>query len=65
MRDFLLSAVEILSHTGHIRVALAAGQGGTLVDKPRLWGDTWQVSQLLVIIIIYELLLLFISYYQY
>ena len=45
VRDFLLSARTVLAPHGQIRVSLAAGQGGTPIDKPRLWGDTWQVAE--------------------
>jgi len=45
VRDFFLSARTVLAPHGQIRVSLAAGQGGTPIDKPRLWGDTWQVTE--------------------
>ena len=43
LRSFFTSACRHLSARGEVRVALAAGQGGTPFDKPRKWGDTWQV----------------------
>jgi hypothetical protein len=33
-----------LERAGEIWVSLVKGQGGTPVDKPRAWGDTWQVT---------------------
>jgi 25S rRNA (uracil2634-N3)-methyltransferase len=46
LRDFFKSAARLVASkpSSIIRVALAAGQGGTPIDKPRLWGDTWQVT---------------------
>ncbi|EKX39733.1 hypothetical protein GUITHDRAFT_154356 [Guillardia theta CCMP2712] len=44
LRGFFLSAANHLTSIGEIRVALCAGQGGTPQDKPRCWGDSWQIT---------------------
>lgn len=45
LREFFVSAQDVLAQDGLVWVTLCAGQGGTPLDtKPRAFGDTWQVA---------------------
>ena len=39
----IFSAHSVLHEDGEVYVSLCKGQGGTPVDQPREWHDTWQV----------------------
>lgn len=44
IRRFFQSAAGHMEEGGEVRVSLAQGQGGTPVDKQRVWGDHWQLT---------------------
>lgn len=47
LRNFFVSATDVLSNEGAVVVALCNGQGGTEADtKKRRWDDTWQVVEM-------------------
>lgn len=44
LREFFMSARQVMADDGQIWVTLCNGQGGTPMDTTqRAWGDTWQV----------------------
>ncbi|XP_078049932.1 ferredoxin-fold anticodon-binding domain-containing protein 1 isoform X2 [Augochlora pura] len=47
LKQFFVSATELLKSNGQILVTLCNGQGGTSVDNPlRRWDDTWKITEM-------------------
>ncbi|XP_033343400.1 mitochondrial ribosome-associated GTPase 2 isoform X2 [Bombus vosnesenskii] len=47
LRQFFISASEILKSNGQVLVTLCNGQGGTAIDNPpRRWDDSWKIIEM-------------------
>lgn len=46
IQEFCIDAARLLNVSGQIFVTLCKGQGGTEIDTPRQWADTWQVVEM-------------------
>ncbi|XP_046736890.1 ferredoxin-fold anticodon-binding domain-containing protein 1 isoform X4 [Diprion similis] len=47
LREFFISAENLIKRTGSILVSLCNGQGGTPADSPqRRWDDSWQIVEM-------------------
>ncbi|XP_068989953.1 ferredoxin-fold anticodon-binding domain-containing protein 1 isoform X2 [Neodiprion pinetum] len=47
LRDFFISAENLIKRNGSILVSLCNGQGGTPADSPqRRWDDSWQIVEM-------------------
>ncbi|KOX71747.1 GTP-binding protein 5 [Melipona quadrifasciata] len=47
LKQFFISASELLKSNGQVLVSLCNGQGGTAIDNPpRRWDDSWKVIEM-------------------
>lgn len=47
LKEFFISACDVIDDSGKIIVALCHGQGGTEADKKvRRWDDSWQITEM-------------------